>query len=567
MTTLHNESIKFDQNNPVEIGDKQREDFLQTLLNGYLILGAVLFFAQVYLTLQSDTWWMLFIALFLFVFQLFITFNFKLKTEVRSGAFSILLLMVGAFSMVNFGLNALGFVYFLLSVVIAAHFHSRNVWITSISITAILIVILTSLTGAGILPLGESYINPSSLFFIISEISIFLFMVIAFVIPLFTFVNSVRSLVDLDRSSLDVFRNENQGLSESIDQINQARSQQTDLLEKVRKLVDQIYLFKNSKSFLPQSIEIINAAFDFGYCGVFISDEKREFAVFMAGTGDAGKAMLQRNHKLRIREEGMVGYVTARGEFRVSNDVLTDPYHKFNPLLPESKAELVLPLKIAGETIGALDFQSNQINAFQDHVIEALQLLADQFSLIYIKNNEVAYLERKIQDLESSSTRAVREYWQSRIKGSRKSLGFAFRDNEITNWEATSEEEIDALQSNNYTVLASKDVEKNVSTLLVPISIQNQPIGLISVRYSGMMFPEELELLTRSLSERLSSSIETAQLYEEIDEKTERETVLNTISTKVRNARDIDSILRSTATELGKAMGVDEVRVHIKTGE
>jgi GAF domain-containing protein len=565
MTMSNSENQSSFANSPKVNRIDQKQELLQNLLNGYLILGAVLFFAQVYLTLQSNAWWILFITLFLFALQLFITFNWKLKTEIRSGALSILLLMVGTITMVNFGINALGFVYYLLSVIVLTFFHSRNVWIAGISLVALMIILVTSLTGIGFLPIGDSILDPGSLFFIISEISIFLFIVVAFAIPLFTYLLQVRGLLDEDQNTLGILLSENQQLLSKLGQVKEANDYHGELTEKVKGLIDQIYLFDNNNSFLQQCVDFINTAFDYGYCGIFISDDKKEFAVLKAGTGDAGKSMLARNHKLRIREEGMVGYVTARGEYRVSNNVESDPFHKFNPLLPDSKAELVLPLKIAGNTIGALDFQSNQNNAFQDQVIEALQWLADQLSLVYTKNTETAQLKTKISDLETSSSQSIRDYWQSRLKGSRKNLGFVFQDNEVTEYETVSEAEVDALQSNRTLVISSHENDAKQTTLIVPISIQDQGIGLLSVRYSGAVIPEELELLTKSLSEKLSAAIENAQLFEEIDEKSEREKVLNTISTNVRSARDIDSILRTTASELGKAMGVDEVRVHLKT--
>ena len=55
--------------------------------------------------------------------------------------------------------------------------------------------------------------------------------------------------------------------------------------------------------------------------------------------------------------------------------------HKHNPLLPETKAEAAIPLKIGNRIIGALDIQSTEVNAFTEDDIAILQLLADQIAV------------------------------------------------------------------------------------------------------------------------------------------------------------------------------------------
>ena len=79
--------------------------------------------------------------------------------------------------------------------------------------------------------------------------------------------------------------------------------------------------------------------------------------------------MKRKPHKLGVGSQSVIGTVTQDGQPLLVNDVSQNPVHKPNPLLPDTRAELGIPLKIGERVIGALDVQSNETNAFtQDDV-------------------------------------------------------------------------------------------------------------------------------------------------------------------------------------------------------
>jgi GAF domain-containing protein len=103
--------------------------------------------------------------------------------------------------------------------------------------------------------------------------------------------------------------------------------------------------------------------------------------------------------------EVLVGYVTGRGLARNAQDVAVDSIYLDNPDLPDTLSELALPLKIAAETIGALDLQSVEPDAFSQDDIEVLSILANQLT-IAIQNArffESGAWQRKTLDLTNSS--------------------------------------------------------------------------------------------------------------------------------------------------------------------
>ena len=92
--------------------------------------------------------------------------------------------------------------------------------------------------------------------------------------------------------------------------------------------------------------------------------------------------MLAREHKLRVGEQGIVGYVTGTGRPRIQQQVVgEDSVYYDNPDLPLTKSEMALPLAISGEILGALDVQSIEAGAFSDEDIAVLQTMADQIAV------------------------------------------------------------------------------------------------------------------------------------------------------------------------------------------
>ena len=91
---------------------------------------------------------------------------------------------------------------------------------------------------------------------------------------------------------------------------------------------------------------------------VHLVDENREFAVLRAGTGEAGKSMLARQHAIRIGE-GMIGWAVANARPRVAQEAGDDAVRLATKELPETRSEAAIPLQARGQVIGAISVQSS----------------------------------------------------------------------------------------------------------------------------------------------------------------------------------------------------------------
>lgn len=145
---------------------------------------------------------------------------------------------------------------------------------------------------------------------------------------------------------------------------------------------------------------LIVERFGYYHAGVFILDRSGKNAIIRAAHGPAAGEMLQRSHRLEVGSNSIVGWVTANNKSRVASDVGDDPYHFRNLLLPNTRAEVGIPVSSGELVFGALDVQSTESNAFDDEAVIVLQTLANQLASALQNAGVVESAQVNFQELE-----------------------------------------------------------------------------------------------------------------------------------------------------------------------
>ncbi len=130
-----------------------------------------------------------------------------------------------------------------------------------------------------------------------------------------------------------------------------------------------------------RTVNLVSERFGYYHAAIFVVEETGFNAVLREATGVAGAEMKRKRHSLPINEHSVVGKVTYTGEPVIVNNTALDATHKPNPLLPETRAEAAVPLRVGSRIIGALDIQSTNIGAFTTDDLAVLQILADQVAI------------------------------------------------------------------------------------------------------------------------------------------------------------------------------------------
>ena len=144
-----------------------------------------------------------------------------------------------------------------------------------------------------------------------------------------------------------------------------------------------------------------------------------------AANSEGGKRMLERQHKLILDNNSIVGFVTSRNEPRIALDVGSDAVYFDNPDLPNTRSEMALPLRVGGQVIGALDVQSTEPNAFSETDANILSTLADQVAIALENARLFSKSREALKKSEDAFSQYVKQEWSS-FASRVKSTGYVF---------------------------------------------------------------------------------------------------------------------------------------------
>jgi GAF domain-containing protein len=353
---------------------------------------------------------------------------------------------------------------------------------------------------------------------------------------------------------------------------------------------------------LSRAVTLVRERFNYYHAAIFLIDTLGEFASIREATGEAGMQMKRAGHKLKVGSKSIVGYVTGSGEALIVNDTTRDATYYANPLLPETRAEVALPLKIGTRVLGALDVQSTQPYSFSEEDVSVLRILADQLAIAVINSELFADTQEHLSQhrllhhvtTAAASGTTLEEALNSAVQGLQVTLGgdrviilladkekqtlrvtaFAGYSEEvgdleikfsegITGWVATHQQPQrvnDVTQDPRYLEIGS-----NVrSELVVPLSYRGELLGVLNVESDQVgAYNENDEEMLGTLSGSLAAIVANARLIEQVRRQVDRERMLYEITSKIRRSTDMQTIMATTTTELSKALGARRAEIKI----
>lgn len=317
---------------------------------------------------------------------------------------------------------------------------------------------------------------------------------------------------------------------------------------------------QNLSELLERAGRLIQDRFGFYHTGFFLIDVNKDYAVLTSSPTEAGRKMISDGHKLRVGYTGIVGRVASTGEARIVLDTTADAGYFNNPYLPNTKSEMALPLKVENNTIGVLDVQSDQLQAFNNNDIIVVQILADQLAIAIERARLLQQVEQSLKDLEQIYGRTTRESWSSLAKsGLLKNTGYNFDNVRIRPINEAPLLGQKAMQSG---VKISETADPKQVSIAIPIKLRGQSIGAITVKLREGHKQTTVKTIEQA-AERLASTLEGARLFEEARQRANYEQTVSQVTTAISSAAKFDDILRTAIEEIGKSLGDSEVSIQI----
>jgi GAF domain-containing protein/HAMP domain-containing protein len=373
-------------------------------------------------------------------------------------------------------------------------------------------------------------------------------------------------------SSFNTMASELQSLVKTLEQKVEDRTQdlqkQANYLRLASEVARDSANARNLDELLNQAAQLILDRFGFYHTGIFLLDAQDDYAILRASPTESGKAMVARQHKLKVGQEGIVGYVAATGKPRIALDTGLDAAYFNNPLLPMTRSELAMPLKVNEQLLGVLDVQSEQPEAFTQDDIATLQIMADQLALAIQRARLAEEQERSLHELEVTSRQFTVDNWQAFSQEADFKPGYKFDGMQITPLNAFSEESQVALnQGRTLIVPPAKSKSAAGATLIVPMKLRDQIIGALSIQFNIDLIPAETISLIEETATRLAIALDNARLYTETQKFAERERTVSGITARITSSVNFENILRTFVQELGSRLPNSEVTVQLKKNQ
>ncbi len=294
----------------------------------------------------------------------------------------------------------------------------------------------------------------------------------------------------------------NQALQNAQIQLETRVAERTRDLALAAEVGHSLAQVRDLDTLLQDASELIRERFGLYHVQIYLTDSRKQILVLHAGTGLAAKELLNRRHSLAITPDSINGRAALNKQPITVADTRKSNIFRLNPLLPDTRSEMAIPLLLGDRVLGVLDLQSTEVGSLKEESLPAFKTIASQLA-ISIDNAELfAVASQSREEVEAYLQRLTQEGWSDYL-------------------DAISREEklvyvFDAEDSSAKSATAITPISADRNVLQHPIALANEPIGVIQVEADdGRYWTEEALSLVANVSQQVAQQLENLRLLDE----------------------------------------------------
>lgn len=156
---------------------------------------------------------------------------------------------------------------------------------------------------------------------------------------------------------------------------------------------------------LHNVVDSLKEKFDLYHVHIYTWEPEQGVLVLAAGAGEVGKQMVSQGWRIPLEsEQSLVARAARERRGIIVNDVRLDPRFLPNELLPDTAAELAVPLISGNEILGVLDVQSRQVGYFTEEDVRIQTTLAYQVAALLQTAYAFQQAQKALEEAEALYT-------------------------------------------------------------------------------------------------------------------------------------------------------------------
>lgn len=317
-------------------------------------------------------------------------------------------------------------------------------------------------------------------------------------------------------------------------------------LNSVNTIMAKIASINDIGQLLQITVNSLGKEFNYHHVGLYIVDTQGGIAYLQAASSDEGKQLIVRGYQISLQDDGILQNCIKQKQQQLSNlhrgGSTRDERYFY---MPQTITQAVFPVMFQDAVIAALDLQSTQVNAFQQFELYAIQILANYLGVAISNTRLIKDAQAKDEQLRVADETRIQASWLDLIK----------RKNPSYQYTPLAVQKIDI----------SSDQRSDKNALVIPILLREKMIGEMQFKRksTGTGWLEEEKIMASEVASQIALALENARLLEDAQTRASKERTLGEIATRIGAAMDVESILRTTVQEIGKAIGDSEVTVQL----
>lgn len=338
----------------------------------------------------------------------------------------------------------------------------------------------------------------------------------------------VTSMVDFVVTTVEA--QERVKLAREIEESYERRGLQVQLSTQIAQ---EISTASELNELFRRVVTLVKERFGYYHTQLLRFEPAQNAVVLIVGYGEVGEKMLLARHRLPMGT-GLIGTAAATGETVLRSELVNDSDWRPNPLLPETRGEIAVPIKLRGQMLGVLDVQSNQAGALTQDDQILLEGLCGQVAVAIEETRLRQEKEERLRELNALYATVSHQGWES-IQGTFQTMGYLY--DQVAVVPVAVNEAADRRADPAYTVVP---MQVHGSERIGEVSIEDDPTRPLTAE--EMSFVEQV-------AEQVSLALESSRLFTQTQAALAETRTLYNIASRLSAAQDPQEIVAVAAEE------------------